>query len=814
MSAPLPSNEAERLQTLCDYQILDTPPEAAFERITSLAARLFGVPIVLVSLVDANRQWFKSCFGLDTRQTDRKLSFCAHAILSDAVMVVPDATADPRFVNNGLVTGPPHIRFYAGAPLKTPEGLNLGSFCLMDTSPRQFSDEHQAMLADLAATVVDELELRRVARELREKEETLRQIASKNSQLAAAVTNLQTSVVITDPNLPDNPIIFINPAFTAMTGYPAEEVVGRNCRFLQGPESDPATVREMREAIAERRPFTGVVCNYRKDGSSFLNELTINPVFDEEGQVVNLVGLQNDVTERKAAEEAHARLAAIVNYSEDAIVGKSLDGIITSWNAGAQQLYGYSAEEIIGQPASLLITPDRPDEERQLLERIRNGERVEHYETVRLHKDGRRLEVSLVMSPIKDGTGRITGASVIARDIMDRKQAEAALQEAKKEAERANLAKSEFLSRMSHELRTPLNAIIGFGQLLEEDDLPPDQHQSIAHIVKGGKHLLSLINEVLDIASIEAGRMQLSLEPVGVRDIVHESLDLVRPLTSPRQIQIVESSACSETETRSVRADNQRLRQVLLNLLANAIKYNRDGGSVCVECESAADNRLRIVVRDTGPGIAPDKIERLFVPFDRLGAEQTRIEGTGLGLALSQRLIEAMDGQMGVQSTLGEGSAFWIELPLTESQLTRPELTCAIEAPLPESDHQERTLLYIEDNLANLELVQTILQRRPEIKLLSAMQGSVGLDLARENRPALILLDLHLPDIPGHEVLLRLRAEPTTRDIPIVVLSADATPGQIARLLSSGANGYLTKPLDMHKFLEVINKTLQKSENP
>lgn len=303
MNASLPPNEAERLQTLREYHILDTPPEAAFERITALAAQIFNVPIALVSLVDADRQWLKACFGVDTRQISRELSFCAHAILSDQVMVVPHTAADARFIDNALVTGPPHIRFYAGAPLKTPSGQNVGTLCLSDTVPRQFSVEQQAMLAELAAIVVDELELRRTARELREREATLRQSVRENSQLTTAVTHLTGGVLITDPNLPDNPIIFANPGFCALTGYSAQETIGRNCRFLQGPETDPAVVREIHEAVAQRRPFTGVLLNYRKDGTPFLNEININPVFDETGQLLSFVGLQNDVTEREQAKQ-------------------------------------------------------------------------------------------------------------------------------------------------------------------------------------------------------------------------------------------------------------------------------------------------------------------------------------------------------------------------------------------------------------------------------------------------------------------------------------------------------------------------------
>jgi PAS domain S-box-containing protein/putative nucleotidyltransferase with HDIG domain len=303
MNAPLTANEAHRLRTLHAYSILDTPPEAAFNRISTLAAQLFQAPITLVSLVDTDRQWFKACFGVDMRETSRELSFCAYAILSDEVMVVPDALADPRFDDNALVTGPPNIRFYAGAPLKAPNGQNLGSCCIMDTVPRQLSTEQQEMLTNMAAMVVDELELRRIARELRDSESALHLSLRENSQLVVAVTNLSSGVVITEPHLPDNPIIFANAGFYDLTGYSSQEVLGQNCRFLQGPETDPAMIHAMQKAIAERQPFKGVVRNYRKDGQAFLNEIVINPVWDEKGDLLSFVGLQDDVTEREQAKQ-------------------------------------------------------------------------------------------------------------------------------------------------------------------------------------------------------------------------------------------------------------------------------------------------------------------------------------------------------------------------------------------------------------------------------------------------------------------------------------------------------------------------------
>ena len=421
-----------------------------------------------------------------------------------------------------------------------------------------------------------------------------------------------------------------------------------------------------------------------------------------------------------------------------------------------------------------------------------------------------------------------TEAALLIRSIayaVERKQAEGA-HRAKEAAEAANRAKSEFLSRMSHELRTPLNAILGFAQLLEMDDLTADQHQSLDYITKAGNHLLGLINEVLDISRIEAGGISLSIEPVPLDEVLQESLDLASTIAAQRNIKLQAhiGERCKNTH---IASDRQRVKQVLLNLIANGIKYNREGGSVTVTCErieagskgadSGLDRRmdaetLRISVSDTGHGISPEKLARLFTPFDRLGAEQTEVEGTGLGLAVSKSLVEAMGGTISVHSTLGQGSVFSVQLPIVESPMESLNHLDTEPLVMPEALTQHHTVLYIEDNLSNLRLVERIFEYGPGVNLLAAKQGSVGLQLAREHCPDLILLDLHLPDMQGDEVLRKLKEDSETRDIPVVMITADATSRQIERLLAAGASAYLTKPLNIKQFLNVLEETLQERE--
>jgi len=388
-----------------------------------------------------------------------------------------------------------------------------------------------------------------------------------------------------------------------------------------------------------------------------------------------------------------------------------------------------------------------------------------------------------------------------------RKEAEkhlALADEAQEEADRANRAKSEFLSRTSHELRTPLNAILGFGQLLEMDDLTEQQGSSVQKILRGGEHLLDLINEILDIERIESGHISLSLEPVHLARALEETLQLIRPIAGKAGVRLAEPSLDEQVH---VRADRQRLKQVILNLLSNAVKFNHDGGEVRITCERTSTDSIRIDVGDTGRGIAEDRMHELFTPFARLGAEQLGIEGTGLGLTLSKGLVESMGGTLGVKSTPGVGSTFWIELPLANAlDLERPE------TPRPEwglaTSSALRTILYVEDNLANQQLIEGILAYRPAVTLLCAMQGSLGLELAAEHHPDLILLDLHLPDMPGEEVLRRLRINEQTRDIPVVVITADASAATSKKLLAAGVSASVTKPVDVSLFLAAIDELI------
>jgi PAS domain S-box-containing protein len=510
-----------------------------------------------------------------------------------------------------------------------------------------------------------------------------------------------------------------------------------------------------------------------------------------------------------ALRESEERYRSVVSQVQEVIFRTDATARFTFLNPAWTEITGFAETESLETAPFDYVHPDDRAGAMEAFRALAEGDETSARIEVRFltrFGDVRWIEARSRVN--RDSRGVLLGTAGTLRDVTERREAEEALRAARETAEAANRAKSEFLSRMSHELRTPLNAILGFGQLLEIEDLTRENHESVQHILRGGRHLLDLINEVLDITGIESGRLRLSPEPVSVSEVSREVLDLLRPLAANRDVTLRGHSAqgCSS----HVLADRQRLKQVLLNLMSNAIKYNNAGGTVVVGCELLPERRLRIAVKDSGVGIPADRIDRLFTPFERLGAERTDVEGTGLGLALCKRLAEAMGGSMGAASRDGEGSTFWIELPLAESQVERWE---RIEAEVPDSERsvvpsQGLKILYVEDNLANLALVQRILSRRTDVELIPAMQGEIALELAQLHQPDLILLDLHLPGISGEQVLKRLRQESATRHLPVIVVSADATAGQPQRLLDAGAQGYLTKPLDVRRFIDVVDETL------
>lgn len=518
VAAGFPANERQRLDALQSFEILDTQAEEAFDRFTRIAAKMIGVPIALVSLVDEARQWFKSRHGIDATETPRDWAFCAYAIQNDDVLVVDDATQDPRFVDNPLVTGFPDIRFYAGAPLRTRDNLNIGTLCVIDQQPRQgLTSDQRELLADLADAVVNQLYLHKTSSDL------------QKSQLA------------------------------------------------------------------------------------------------------------------------QAQLGAIIEYCGDAVIGHSIDGTITSWNSGAQGLFGYAAEEAAGQSATLLLPPTLGDEWRGLVQRITHGEAIEQFETVRLGKDGRPIEVSVSLSPIRDKTGALTGFSAIARDISARKQIEK--------------AKTEFVSTVSHELRTPLTSIKGSLGLVQSGvfgELPETFKPMVEIAYNNSDRLVRLINDLLDIEKMDAGKMEFHLGPVDLPKLLRQS---VRENEGYAVTHNVRFSVAEPLPELTLTADKDRLLQVMANLLSNAAKFSPPEGAVEVSLKRY-DGKVRVSVSDHGPGIPENFQKKIFQKFSQADSTDAGQKGgTGLGLSICRAIVERHGGAIDFTTETGAGTTFYFDLP-------------------------------------------------------------------------------------------------------------------------------------------------------
>ena len=529
---------------------------------------------------------------------------------------------------------------------------------------------------------------------------------------------------------------------------------------------------------------------------------------------------------------------AILNSANFSIMATDEKGIIQLFNIGAERMLGYAAADVVNKitPAHIsdrpevmaravvlsreLSTPITPGFEALVFKASRGIE--DKYELTYIRKDGSRLPAIVSVTALRDAGGIIIGYLLIGTDNSARKQIEEQLRgserrqaeneaaNAKAVAQKTSAANLEFLSGMSHELRTSLNAILGFAQLMESESPPPtlSQKESIAKIEQAGWYLMELVNEILDLAMIDSGRLSWSREPMSLAEVMRECQATLEPQAQKSGILITfpeVDSGCF------INADRTRVKQVLMNLLSNAIKYNRAGGAVVVECSAGAAHRIRVSVADTGAGLAPEKLAQLFKPFSRIGQDTSAAAGAGIGLVVTKRLVELMGGAIGVTSTVGEGSVFWIELVAASApQFAGGDAEIAtLSQPAVRNGAALRTLLYVEDNPANLQLVEQIVARRPDIRLLSAKNGHLGIEIARAARPDVILMDINLPGMSGIKAMQILRADTATAHIPVVALSANALPRDIERGLEAGFFRYLTKPIKVTEFLDTLDVALK-----
>ncbi len=579
---------------------------------------------------------------------------------------------------------------------------------------------------------------------------------------------------------------------------------------------------------------------FRKDGSRFPAVVSVTALRDAQDAIIGYLLIGTDNTARRHAEEAlrkaGALQSAIFNSANFSSIATDAKGVIQIFNVGAERMLGYDVADVVNT-----ITPADISDPRELIARaealstelgtvitpgfealvFKAARGIEDiYELTYIRKDGSRFPAVVSVTALRDGHNAIIGYLLIGTDNTarkhvdtERKRLDQVLLEKNVELERANLAKSDFLSSMSHELRSPLNAILGFAQLIAIDasTITSSQKASVDQILHAGWYLLKLINGILDLAQIESGKLSLSLEHVLLAEVMAECQAMIEPQCRTRGIRM---SFCKFDVPCFVHADRTRLKQVVINLLSNALKYNRVGGSVTVECSAGTPGRVRISIGDTGAGLPSAKLAQLFEPFNRLGQETGAEEGTGIGLVVSKRLVELMGGGIGVESTVGVGSVFWIELNAAVARDVNVEVSgfTAARQPRVVPDAGLRTLLYVEDNPANLSLVEQLVARCSDMRLLSARDGILGIQIARDSLPDVILMDINLPGLSGLDALKILHDDPVTAHIPVVALSANAMPHDIRKGLEAGFFRYLTKPINVNEFLDTLNVALEFAE--
>jgi len=647
----------------------------------------------------------------------------------------------------------------------------------------------------------------RLRQELKNTElENENQLLTMNQHNIISITNIEGT--ITDVN--DN--------FCQVSGYTSKELIGQNHNIVKSNYHNKSFYEALWIKLKAGKSWQGQICNKTKQGQDYWVNSTIVPFQDINGKLFKLVNVCSDITKLKQSEANFSTSQSFAN------IGTWNWNLLTNdfhWSENSAALFG---RKDVKPSYDLFIQAIHPDDRETLKFIIKESIlKKENYEIEHrvIWPDGSIHWLKESGSVMQDENNEPRHMLGVVQCLDAPKRFEKELADAMHRAEDANKAKSEFLSLMSHELRTPLNAIMGFSQLLQidEEDLSDGQEDHVNEITKASEHLLLLINEVLDLARIEAGRIELSMENVAFYHVLKEAIHLMVPLSIKKGIEILivnEGKSINEDLLQinkvNVFSDNTRLKQVLLNLLSNALKYNRRDGKITIDCKVVSEKVFRIEITDTGEGLSKEQQEHLFKPFVRISNNQDEMEGTGIGLVITKKLIELMDGSIGCTSTVGSGSTFWLEIPLGQDEQCHKEINDEIllSAPLAKKKKPTQKILYIEDNPANLRLVTQILSHRPNVETITAHEPWLGIDLAVEHQPDLILLDINLPDIDGYQVLKHIQNINITSSIPVLAISANAMPKDIEKGLAAGFNEYITKPLDIKKFLITIDEYLSK----
>jgi PAS domain S-box-containing protein len=797
-------NEIQRLSSLRSLHAVGAPRDAATDAAARLATHLLDCPIALVTLVDEDIQWFRASIGMDGCSTPRDVSFCTHALglTANDVMVVEDATQDSRFIDNPLVTGEPHIRFYAGALLTGSDGANYGTLCVIDTHPRPRPDDVTLdRLRDLARLVVAELERARAERQRGEQLDMLSMIES-----LSGVGHWRVDMV-------DHAVLWSDEVYRIHGVSPARFTPDFAAAMAFYPEAERKRLEDNWQRTLEGAgPFELDMCIRRSDGVVRKVVSKGAAEFAPDGTPMAMFGVFQDVTHQRAAMDvlarSHARFKLLADNAADVIARVQLDGHSNYISPAVERLLGWKPLDMAGRTAGSFIHPDDRARLAETFAEMARGQGSATLEHRLIHRDGRAIWGETRMQLVRNEAGRPVETVVVIRDISRRKALEAQLEQARAEAEAAAAVKADFLANMSHELRTPLTSIIGFTGLTLEQALPELVRSYVGRVDTAGRALLCTVNDILDFSKLEAGQVAIRPEPTDIDALARSTLELFTPQAGAKDLDLDLDLA---TDQASIVADPDRLRQVLLNLIGNAVKFTTQGGVRVAVTWNAVDERLRVVVYDTGDGIGADKLDQLFQRFSQVDGSQTRSHaGTGLGLAICKGLVEAMDGSIGADSVEGQGSAFWFDIPAPAAE----QPIAAGATPMSGVDVEGLRVLVADDHPANRELARAFLSGMGSV-VDGAVDGAQAVERAELDAYDVILMDMRMPKMGGLEALKQIRAgSGPNRSTPILAYTADAGEDLGAGLSAEGFCGVVSKPVAAEALIRAVSQAVSDALEP